>query len=189
MRPGASIPHRQWPKKIPAYPLNPKTQLHLDLRLREVSPRRMVSIRHICHICRISFSEIFLPPVFHRGFPQTTGGFGVFDTQKPRPCIQWSLSLPVDERFPGAPVAPHPPSGDLTKAVLDCATPFPHSHNGVGTMRVHTDRFHAMPTIGSGEETPALEASPSFIGKVCQSYAAVEGRDVQPSGGSLHDLR
>jgi hypothetical protein len=38
-------------------------------------------IRHICHICRV-FPETVSAPVFHRGFPHTAGGFGVFDIPK-----------------------------------------------------------------------------------------------------------
>jgi|SRR4029453_1370388 hypothetical protein len=39
---------------------------------------------------------------------------------------------------------PHTPAAKPTP-------PTPHSRDMVGTMRVHTARFHAVPTIGSGE--------------------------------------
>jgi hypothetical protein len=70
-------------------------QLHLDLRLRGIS-RTTVSIRYICHICHIRqrFAETFGVGVSFGGFPQTAGGFGVFDIPKSIGLVWWSLPLP-----------------------------------------------------------------------------------------------
>jgi hypothetical protein len=82
-----------------------------------------LSIRHICHI-RQRFAETFGVGVFFGGFPKTPKRFGVFDVPKSIGLVWSSLSLPVDARFPGAPVTLHSSGGDLRQTVLDCETPF-----------------------------------------------------------------
>jgi hypothetical protein len=74
-----------------------------------------VSICHLCHIRqrRQRFAETFGGGVCFGGFPKTPKRFGVFDIPKSLGLVWWSLPLPGDERFPGAPVAPHPSGGDL----------------------------------------------------------------------------
>jgi hypothetical protein len=73
-------------------------------------------LRHLCHIRqrRQRFAETFSVGVFFGGFPKTPKRFGVFDIPKSIGLVWWSLPLAVDERFPGAPVAPHPSDVDLT---------------------------------------------------------------------------
>jgi hypothetical protein len=48
-----------------------------------------LSIRHICHVCRV-FPETVSAPVFHRGFPQTAGWVGGFDVSKSIGLVWWS---------------------------------------------------------------------------------------------------
>ena len=85
-----------------------------------------MSICYLCHIRQSSqrFAETFGVGVFFGGFPKAPKRFGVFDVPKSIGLVWSSLSLSVDARFPGAPVAPHPSGGDLRKTVLDCETSF-----------------------------------------------------------------
>jgi hypothetical protein len=106
--------------RIPAVPVRPS--FILTSCTGGIS-KMTLSIRHICHICRV-FPETFSAPVFHRSFPQTASWVGVFDVPKSIGLVWSSASLSVDARFPCAPVTLHPSGGDLRKTVLDCETPF-----------------------------------------------------------------
>ena len=66
---------------------------------------------------RQRFPETFGVGVFFGGFPKTPKRFGVFDVPKSIGLVEWSLSLPMGERFSGAPVPPHTSRGALTREV------------------------------------------------------------------------
>ena len=65
-----------------------------------------------------------------------------------------------------------PPLGAFIKppalrVVHDLCNTVPHSRDMVSTMRVPTDRFDAVPTIGSGKRRLLLKRPLPFSGKVC----------------------
>jgi hypothetical protein len=77
-------------QKIPAYPLNPQSLPHLDLRLRRYL-RDDVVLCYLCHLCHIRqrFAETFGVGVFFGGFPKTPKRFGVFDIPKSVGLVWW----------------------------------------------------------------------------------------------------
>src|SRR5215831_13386010 len=101
-------------KKIPAYPLNPQDPVASGPEAQRYLEEKVVNTPHLPHLPTSAkdVRKLLVLGCFLAVFPETPKRFGVFDVPKSIGLVWWSLPLPADARFPGAPVAPHPSGGD-----------------------------------------------------------------------------